>query len=224
MPIHRGEADPPNWTGYETTRARVDGVEREIERRKQEAEIPERASATEAGLCGEREAGSACQVATEGANPRGKSSHTHDKASIYRPSKRIRTQIELPIVEAETLCMRGLAIQWPSSQLILMGAQTEEVREYNLGYRKICEAKRETWIVETPGRHPIWASAHATTNAICNGRELPSRPHKAQIVGTVIFDDVFVYDITRAGVEQYTAVRNHMCSVQRRSLSSELFR
>ena len=77
-----------------------------------------------------------------------------------------------------------------------MGAKTEEVRTYNLGHRNICEAKEETWIVETRG-----PCARSTTNAICDGLELAPRPHKAQIVGTVSFDSASLYDNIGAGAE-----------------------
>ena len=94
--------------------------------------------------------------------------------------------------------------QWPFSQLILLGAKTEEVREYPLGHRKICEATQEAWIVETRG-----PSARPTTNAICDDLELAPRPHAAQIVGTVSFDRAQLYDNTRAGPEQCPAVQEH---------------
>ena len=95
--------------------------------------------------------------------------------------------------KATTLCLRGLNIQWPFSQLILMGEKTEEVREYDLGHRKICTESEETWIVEARGLH-----AHATTDAICDGLEVAPRPRAAQIVGTVTFDSASKYDGTRA--------------------------
>ena len=101
--------------------------------------------------------------------------------------KRPRTQMGPPATVAETLCLRGLNIQWPFSQLILMGAKTEEVRTYDLG--KYCEARQETWIVETKG-----PSARSTTNAVCGDLKLAPRPDSAQIVGTVSFDDAHQYD------------------------------
>jgi hypothetical protein len=82
-----------------------------------------------------------------------------------------------------------------------MGAKTEEVREYVFGHRKICEAKEETWIVETRG-----PAARSTTNAICDDLQIGPRPHEAQIVGTVIFDSAQLYDNTRADAEQCSNV------------------
>jgi hypothetical protein len=89
-----------------------------------------------------------------------------------------------------TLCMRGLNIQWPFSQLLLIGAKTEEVRVYDLGHLngRICKADDEVWIVETKGPH-----AKAMTNAIIHGVELAPRPTAAQIVGTVTFSGAFQY-------------------------------
>lgn len=108
-------------------------------------------------------------------------------------NKRLRTKTTPSTSNAVTLSMRGLNIQWPFSQLILMGVKTEEVREYDLGHRKICTASEETWIVETRGLH-----AHATTDAICAGLEVAPRPQAAQIVGTVTFDSASKYDGTHA--------------------------
>ena len=36
-----------------------------------------------------------------------------------------------------TLCLRGLNIQWPFSQLVLLGYKTKEIRNYDLGHRSI---------------------------------------------------------------------------------------
>ena len=66
------------------------------------------------------------------------------------------------LARIETSCLHGL-----NMQVIQIGMKTEEVRQYDLGHRKICEAKEETWIAETPG-----PSVHLTTNAICDDLEL----------------------------------------------------
>ena len=92
-----------------------------------------------------------------------------------------------------TACMRGLNIQWPFSQLLLMGVKTQEVRKYDLGHRQICKANQETWIVETRGLH-----VHAATESICQGLHVAPRPLSAQIVGTVTFVSSFHYSGTRA--------------------------
>jgi hypothetical protein len=113
--------------------------------------------------------------------------------------KRPRTQMGPPTTVAETLCLRRLNIHWPFSQLILMGAKTEEVRTHDLG--KHCEARQEMWIVETKGK-----SARSTANAICGGLELEPRPDSAQIVGTVTFDDSHQYDNLRADAELCSTV------------------
>ena len=115
-------------------------------------------------------------------------------------NKRARTQTVTEPTVAETLCLRGLNIQWPFSQLILRGAKSDEVREYDLGHRRICEAGEETWIVETRGK-----SVRSTANAICDDLELAPRPHAAQIVGTVRFDSAHLYDNDWADVEHCSA-------------------
>jgi len=191
-------------------RARVERIELEITRREQSQ--PE--SATEAAPCGESKAAHADQVATEGATPDHKPSRPQRETSTDGPSKRLRTTRSRDSAAptssssssaAVTLCLRGLNIQWPFSQLILMKAKSEEVREYDLGHRKICEAGEETWIVETRG-----PSARSTTNAICGDLELAPRPHAAQIVGTVSFDSAHLYDNTWAAAEHCSAFKN-MC-------------
>ena len=81
-----------------------------------------------------------------------------------------------------TLSLPALNIQWPWSQLVLEGAKTEEVREYDLGHRKIQLASVETFIVETLG-----PSANASRNAVIDGAHIGPRPTASQIVGTISF-------------------------------------
>ena len=98
-------------------------------------------------------------------------------------SKRICTQTTTHNhSEAVTLCMRGLNIQWPFSQLLLMGVKLEEVRAYALDYRGIAKTDEEVWIVETKGH-----CAKASANAILTDIQIASRPAAAQIVGTIRF-------------------------------------
>ena len=114
--------------------------------------------------------------------------------------------LTLPLTtSAETVCMRGLNIQWPFSQLILMGAKSEEVRAYDLGHRNICNASEETWIVESRGK-----SACSTTDAICDDLAIAPRPDAAQIIGTVIFDSSHQYDSSSADAEQCAAAQEHV--------------
>ena len=84
--------------------------------------------------------------------------------------------------KAVTLGLRGLNIQWPFSQLLLMGAKLEEVRGYPLDYRGIAKTEEEVWIVETKG--PV---NNKGNNAILNGIQIADRPTAAQIVGTIRF-------------------------------------
>ena len=80
------------------------------------------------------------------------------------------------------LCLRGLNIQWPFSQLILLGYKKVEARTYPLGYMSIGMAGQEMWIVETPG-----PSASASVSALVDGAYIAARPAAARIVGTVVF-------------------------------------
>ena len=100
-------------------------------------------------------------------------------------NKRLRTH---PDSKAVTLSLRGLNIQWPFSQLLLLGAKLEEVRTYDLGYRQICNRDEEAWIVETKG-----PPTKAATNAIVGDLQIAPRPSAAQIVGTVSFADSYPY-------------------------------
>ena len=103
-------------------------------------------------------------------------------------SKRIRTKTPTPTSKAVKLFMRGLNIQWPFSQLLVMGAKTEEVRDYELDYRVIAKTDEEIWVVGTKGIH-----TKASTNAIVGGLQIAPRPSVAQIVGTVRFAGAHPY-------------------------------
>ena len=85
--------------------------------------------------------------------------------------------------------MPGLNIQWPFSQLILLGVKTEEIRTYALDTGKTEERRRynakpnqEVWIVETKG-----PTNKPMKNAIVGDVHIPPRPIAAHIVGTVTF-------------------------------------
>ena len=103
------------------------------------------------------------------------------KPALTRPpAKRLRTKT--------TLYRPGLNIQWPFSQLILLGVKTEEIRSYALDYRHIADANREYWIVETKG-----PTNKAMKNAIVGDIDIAPRPNAAHIVGTVIFSQSHQY-------------------------------
>ena len=115
--------------------------------------------------------------------------HRQAELAPDAPFKRLRTDAPLSDSKPVTLCMRGLNIQWPFSQLLLMGAKTEEVREYLLDYRGIANTGKEVWLVETKGPH-----TKAATNAIVGDLQIAPRPSAAQIVGTISFASAFQYD------------------------------
>ena len=50
----------------------------------------------------------------------------------------------------QSIALPGLSFLWPWSRLVLAGAK-DETRTYELGFKGICQANQETWIVETPG-------------------------------------------------------------------------
>ena len=93
-----------------------------------------------------------------------------------------------PTSSAVTLALPGLNIRWPVSQLILAGEKTVEVRDYDLGYRRIQLANVETWLVETEG-----LVSNASTNAIVGDALLGPRPKKAQIVAVIVFSRAEAY-------------------------------
>ena len=115
-------------------------------------------------------------------------------------SKRIRTKTPTPTSQAVTLFMRGLNIQWPFSQLLVMGAKTvfvtdselaplySQVRDYELDCRVIPKTDEEVWVVETKGTH-----IKASTNAILGRSLIAPLPSVAQIVGTVRFKGAHPY-------------------------------
>ena len=92
-----------------------------------------------------------------------------------------------------TLSLRGLNIQWPFSQLMLMGAKSEEVRRYELNYRGIAKTDEEVWIVETKG-----LAADASANAMVSGLQIAPRPSSPQVVGTVRFAGAHSYGSKKA--------------------------
>ena len=110
-------------------RARVGRIEQEIERRQQSRSE----SATGAALRGESKSADADQVVAGGTTRARKHSPPQREASADWRSKRPRTTLSEDSAAptsgsdiAATLCLRGLNIQWPFSQLILLGAKTEE--------------------------------------------------------------------------------------------------
>ena len=129
---------------------------------------------------GDGEAAGSDQTPTHQAEVQAPSSDETEPAN-----KRLRTH---PDSKAVTLSLRGLNIQWPFSQLLLLGAKLEEVRTYDLGYRQICNRDEEAWIVETKG-----PPTKAATNAIVGDLQIAPRPSAAQIVGTVSFADSYPY-------------------------------
>ena len=108
-------------------------------------------------------------------------------------------------IAVDTLCLRGLNIQWPFSQLILMGLQTEEVRRFSFVHRGVFHAREELWIIETPSSK----CASSTIKAIGGDLDIARRPTAAQIVGTVRFDSVYQHD-----VNSFRETRHRHCVVE----------
>ena len=57
-----------------------------------------------------------------------------------------------PVSLAQQVTLRGLNIQFPFSQLVLLGAKTIEARTYRLGKGNIAQAGEEMFLIETPGK------------------------------------------------------------------------
>ena len=87
------------------------------------------------------------------------------------------------------LSLPGLNVQWPFSQLIVMGVKKVEVRKYDLGWRRIAEARREMWLVETPGDRKSLRSGWA----IAGDNVVAERPEVARIVATIVFSHAKKY-------------------------------
>ncbi len=98
------------------------------------------------------------------------------------PHKRLRQKSPAPEAAglSQQLTIRGLNIQYPFSQLILLGCKTEEIRTYPLGRRGIAEAGEQMFLIETPGAK----NAHG---ALLEGANVGPPPQHAQVVGTVAF-------------------------------------
>jgi len=120
--------------------------------------------------------------------PAKKSTAEADEDESPPVSKRLRTKTTLDIPHESSSCMPGLNIQWPFSQLILLGVKTEEIRTYALEHRGIAKANREVWIVETKG-----PTNKAVKNAIVGDFDIPPQPNAAHIVGTVTFSHSHQY-------------------------------
>ena len=91
---------------------------------------------------------------------------------------------------SQQLTLRGLNINWPFSQLLLLGAKTVEARRFPLGHRNIAHAGEELFLIETP---PKCASA-----GVVSDHPVGPRPQAAQVVGTVIFSGSEAYADTSA--------------------------
>ena len=79
----------------------------------------------------------------------------------------------------ERLCLRGVNVHHPFSQLLMQGVKTIEARGYPLGHRQIAAAGEELFLIETP---PKKANV-----ALLGDAPLPPKPKEARIVGTITF-------------------------------------
>ena len=80
--------------------------------------------------------------------------------------------------------MRGLNIQWPFSQLILLSEKLEEVREYDLDYRGIAKTNEEVSaqaVSYTTGVPPVSGAAmffkgEWSGAGVFNVEQFPAKP------------------------------------------------
>lgn len=111
-----------------------------------------------------------------------------------------------PATLGETLCYRGLNINYPFSRLILQpplpdqpaheaALKSEEVRTYALGHLNIAHPNEELFIIETPAKE-----ANA---ALLGDRDVGPPPAAAQVIGTVTFDSSTPY----TNVQQFQRAR-----------------
>ena len=109
------------------------------------------------------------------------------------PGKRVRTKSAAqPPCSESTLCLRGLNIQYPFSQLILAGVKTAEVRDYPLGHRNIVPGER-MWLLETGD-----PECAPTKHAIIPGVDVGARPEHTHIVGVIEFSSSEPYQSVSA--------------------------
>lgn len=87
---------------------------------------------------------------------------------------------EQPMSTAQQLTLRGLNIQYPFSQLILLGAKPVEARGYPLGHRNIANANENLFLIETPGHKNVHG-------AVVDDLPVGPPPDHAQVIGTVSF-------------------------------------
>ena len=95
-----------------------------------------------------------------------------------------------PVSLAQQVTLRGLNIQFPFSQLVLLGAKTIEARTYRLGKGNIAQAGEEMFLIETPGK--------GMKGALVGDWPVGDPPAKAQVVGTVTFRSSTPYQTTAA--------------------------
>lgn len=91
-----------------------------------------------------------------------------------------------PMNLAHQLTLRGLNIQYPFSQLLLMGAKTVEARTFPLGYRKIANPGEDLFLIETPGPRNI-------KGAMVENLPVGPPPQHAQVVGKISFSSSQAY-------------------------------
>ena len=77
------------------------------------------------------------------------------------------------------MTLRGLNIQYPFSQLIMLGAKTIEARTYALGHRSIAHAGEEMFLIETP-------DSKRAKSAVVDDMPIGAPPDHAQVAVTYI--------------------------------------
>ena len=82
---------------------------------------------------------------------------------------------------------RSSNIRWPFATLLVVGAKTLEVRNYRLQSR--VASGEWMWLVETPGKYSLAATAASSQDSA-----IQLRPLKATMIGMVRFDDCFRCD------------------------------
>jgi len=88
------------------------------------------------------------------------------------------------------LCLSALNVQWPFSQLLLLGLKRKEARKYALGNRGI-NVGEEMWLLETRG--DAGSDAKQLAQAEMSDEMIGPRPDKSHIIGTIMCSHSWPY-------------------------------
>ena len=108
-------------------------------------------------------------------------------------------------------------VQWPFSQLLMLGVKMKEARKYALDKRGVANVGEEMWLVETRG--DPGTDAKQLAQAEMSDEVIGPRPDKSHIIGTITFShswpycnqasfhgDVAAHRVKKGGSEDWSGV------------------